>query len=49
MAGASADGTVAFDLIEHNEQHGTSGDAPSARLTTFSGERVTMGRWEADW
>lgn len=48
-AAASAGGAVAFDLTEHNEQHGTSGDAPSARLAGFSGERATPGRWEDDW
>lgn len=30
MAGSSVPGAAAFDLIEHNEQHGTLGDAPSA-------------------
>lgn len=48
-AGASAGGAAAFDLIEHNEQRGTSGDAPSARLAAFSGERATPGRREDDW
>lgn len=49
MAGASAEGAAAFDLIERNKQRGTSGDGPLAQLATFSRERATPGRWEDDW
>lgn len=45
VADASAAGAAAFHPIEHNKQRGTWGDAPSARLATFPGERATPGRW----
>lgn len=49
VAGASGDGAAAFDVMELNEQRGSSGAAPSARSAELSGERAAPGRWGDDW